>query len=239
MIFDADIPEKYLSDALGRRKGTADALVFPLTTQEVSSVQPSSVNALSGPITNKRSIDSNVLVEDGSIVVLGGLLQDDYADIEERVPVLGDLPLLGNLFKNRSRSRKKTNLMVFLRPVVVRDATATDDLSMDRYEMMRAQQRQTPSQPHPLLPVPAPAGLPPWPATGPSATPAPVAPAAPGAPGEAPVARPGSVWQPRGSPAPLLPAARGASTACLISCRRRSASARVSEVRTSTVRASS
>jgi general secretion pathway protein D len=132
-------------------------------SQEVSSVQPSSINSPSGPITNKRSIDSNVMVEDGAIVVLGGLLQDDYADNEERVPLLGDLPLIGNLFKSRTRSRKKTNLMVFLRPVVVRDAAATDDLSMDRYELMRVQQRHIVGQPHPLLPVPGPDGLPSWP----------------------------------------------------------------------------
>ena len=132
-------------------------------SQEVSSVQPSSVNSPSGPITNKRSIDSNVMVEDGAIVVLGGLLQDDYADNEERVPLLGDLPLIGNLFKSRTRSRKKTNLMVFLRPVVVRDALATDEVSLDRYELMRVQQRQSVGQPHPLLPVPGPEGLPVWP----------------------------------------------------------------------------
>jgi general secretion pathway protein D len=197
-------------------------------SQEVSSVQPSSVNSPSGPITNKRSIDSNVMVEDGAIVVLGGLLQDDYADNEERVPVLGDLPLIGNLFKNRSRSRKKTNLMVFLRPVVVRDATATDDLSLDRYELMRVQQRQSVGQPHPLLPVPGPEGLPTWPRP-PSPRPAqtqpvgPQSPASPpspqpqtapagvgagaGLPGtdSLPPMHPGSPLQPRGSPAPVLP----------------------------------
>jgi general secretion pathway protein D len=130
-------------------------------SQEVSSVQPASVNALSGPITNKRSIDSQVMVEDGSIVVLGGLLQDDYADTLERVPLLGELPILGPLFTSRSRTRKKTNLMVFLRPVVVRDAMATEHFSLDRYEMIRAQQAQSQGSPHPLLPVPAPEGLPP------------------------------------------------------------------------------
>ena len=122
-------------------------------SQEVSTVQASSVNSLSGIITNKRSIDSSVLVEDGAIVVLGGLLQDDYSDNEESVPLLGDLPLLGNLFKNRSRTRRKTNLMVFLRPVVVRDAVATDALSMDRYDLMRVQQQATQPKPHPLLPI--------------------------------------------------------------------------------------
>ena len=81
-----------------------------------------------------------MLVEDGAIVVLGGLLQDDYGNSQERVPGLGDVPLFGNLFRSEARSRKKTNLMVFLRPVVVRDGNATEGLSMGRYEQMRGAQ---------------------------------------------------------------------------------------------------
>ena len=110
-------------------------------SQEVSSVQASTINAANGPTTNKRSIDTNVLVADGSIVVLGGLLQDEYAGNQEKVPGLGDVPLFGNLFKSETRSRKKTNLMVFLRPVVVRDANSTEALSQDRYELMRGLQQ--------------------------------------------------------------------------------------------------
>ena len=128
--------------------GTVRMSIF----QEVSSVQPNSVNSATGLITNKRTIESNVLVEDGSVVVLGGLLQDEYAGNQEKVPGLGDLPLFGNLFKSETRSRKKTNLMVFLRPVVVRDAAATDAFSMDRYEQMRAAQQQ--AQPVPSMQVP-------------------------------------------------------------------------------------
>ncbi|MDO8767438.1 MAG: type II secretion system secretin GspD [Burkholderiaceae bacterium] len=109
--------------------------------QEVSSVQASSINSTTGLITNKRSIQTNVLVEDGGIVVLGGLLQDEYSGNEEKVPLLGDIPLFGNLFKTESRSRKKTNLMVFLRPVVVRDGAATEKLSLDRYDLMRSGQQ--------------------------------------------------------------------------------------------------
>ncbi len=109
--------------------------------QEVSSVQASSINSTTGLITNKRSIQTNVLVEDGGIVVLGGLLQDEYSNNQEKVPLLGDIPLFGNLFKNESRSRKKTNLMVFLRPVVVRDGAATEQLSLDRYDLMRSGQQ--------------------------------------------------------------------------------------------------
>jgi len=68
------------------------------------------------------------------------LLQDDFGNSQERVPGLGDVPLFGNLFRADSRSRKKTNLMVFLRPVVVRDGASTENLSLSRYEQMRSVQ---------------------------------------------------------------------------------------------------
>ena len=110
--------------------------------QEVSRLDPASINSATGLITNKRSIESSVLVEDGAIVVLGGLLQDDYGNSQERVPGLSEVPFFGNLFRAESRSRKKTNLMVFLRPVVVRDGAATGGLSLDRYEQMRGVQTQ-------------------------------------------------------------------------------------------------
>ncbi len=149
-------------------------------SQEVSTVQASSVNSASGLITNKRSIDSSVIVDDGAIVVLGGLLQDDYSDNEEKVPILGSLPLLGNLFKSQSRSRRKTNLMVFMRPVVVRDATASEGLALDRYDYMRGLQQATQPAPHPLLPVQGAPTLPPLvPRQPPPAVPAPVVPPSP------------------------------------------------------------
>ncbi len=129
--------------------GTVKMAIF----QEVSSVQPGSVNSATGLITNKRSIESNVLVEDGSIIVLGGLLQDEYSGNQDKVPGLGDVPVFGNLFKSESRSRKKTNLMVFLRPVVVRDGASTNALSMDRYDMMRTTQQQTQPVNSSLVPV--------------------------------------------------------------------------------------
>ena len=141
--------------------GTVKLTIF----QEVSSVQPSSVNSTTGLITNKRSIESNVLVGDGNIVVLGGLLSDEYAGNEEKVPGLGDIPFFGNLFKGASRSRKKTNLMVFLRPVVLRDEASSNAFSLDRYEQMRAGQQQAQPEPSasvpineaPVLPAPTPA----------------------------------------------------------------------------------
>ncbi|CAM8660795.1 PulD Type II secretory pathway, component PulD [Comamonadaceae bacterium] len=129
--------------------GTVKLTIF----QEVSSVLASTVNAANGPTTNKRTIESNVLVEDGAVVVLGGLLQDEYAGSQERVPGLADVPFFGNLFKSEARSRKKTNLMVFLRPMVVRDATATQALSNERYEQMRGTQQSGQPEPSSTLPI--------------------------------------------------------------------------------------
>ncbi len=119
--------------------------------QEVSSVAPASVNSAAGLITNKRTIESTVLVNDGEIVVLGGLLQDEYSGNQDKVPGLGDIPLLGNLFRSETRSRKKTNLMVFLRPVVLRDNRDSHSFSLDRYEMMRAIQKEAQPAPNRIL----------------------------------------------------------------------------------------
>ena len=136
--------------------GTVKLSIF----QEVSTVQASSVNSATGLITNKRSIESNVLVEDGSIVVLGGLLQDTYSGNNDRVPGLADIPILGALFRSESRSRSKTNLMVFLRPVVIRDANASDTLSNNRYEQMRGTQQDAQPLPSKVMPINGAAVLP-------------------------------------------------------------------------------
>ena len=148
--------------------GTVKLTIF----QEVSSVQASTVNATNGPTTNKRTIESNVLVEDGSVVVLGGLLQDEFQGSGEKIPGLADLPLIGNLFNSESRGRKKTNLMVFLRPVVVRDGAATERLSLDRYEQMRSGMKDAQPLPSVMAPVNA---APTLPEAQPSAKPAPKA----------------------------------------------------------------
>ncbi len=129
--------------------GTVKLTVY----QEVSTIQASTLKDANGPITNKRSFESSVLVGDGSIVVLGGLLQDEFSGNQEKVPGLGDVPIFGNLFKSEARSRKKTNLMVFLRPVVMRDAAATDDFSLSRYELMRGAQQQVQPAHSTALPV--------------------------------------------------------------------------------------
>mgnify|MGYP000252816713 CR=1 FL=1 len=114
--------------------GTVKLVIY----QETSSVKAGTETATNGPTTSKRTIESTVLVDDGSIVVLGGLLQDKYSGNQDKVPGLGDVPIFGNLFKSEARTRNKTNLMVFLRPVVVRDAQSSDRLSMDRYDLMRS-----------------------------------------------------------------------------------------------------
>jgi general secretion pathway protein D len=128
--------------------GTVKLQIF----QEVSSVDPASVNSVSGLITNKRSIESSVLVDDGAIVVLGGLLSDEFSGNQQKIPVLGDVPVFGNLFKSETRTRTKKNLMVFLRPVVIRDAVQSDMLSLDRYDLMRGKQEG--AQPPSSLTVP-------------------------------------------------------------------------------------
>jgi general secretion pathway protein D len=106
--------------------------------QEVSSVQDASNPA--GVITNKRSVESTVLVDDGQIVVIGGLIQDSVRDGVEKVPVLGDLPLIGALFTYSTRSRSKTNLMVFLRPTVLRDSARADAITGSRYDYILGEQ---------------------------------------------------------------------------------------------------
>lgn len=119
--------------------------------QEVSKIDSATLKDANGPTTSKRSIESNVLVEDGSIIVIGGLLEDSYAQAEDKVPLLGDLPVVGHFFRSENRSRKKTNLMVFLRPQVIRDAAASDALMVDRYEAIRALQQATQPSPHLIL----------------------------------------------------------------------------------------
>jgi len=117
--------------------GTVKMTIF----QEVSSVVAGTANNTNGPTTSKRSIESSVLVDDGSIIVIGGLLTDEYARADEKVPGLGDIPVLGNLFKSETRSRKKTNLMVFLRPMVLRDSISGEALATERYDMLRTLQQ--------------------------------------------------------------------------------------------------
>ncbi|MGY2402113.1 type II secretion system secretin GspD [Pseudomonas sp. SDO5271_S396] len=107
--------------------------------QEVSSVDArASVEA--GTVTNKRAIDTSILLDDGQIMVLGGLLQDGYSQSNDAVPWLSEIPGLGALFRNERRSVNKTNLMVFLRPYIIRDSGAGRSITLNRYEFMRRSQ---------------------------------------------------------------------------------------------------
>jgi len=120
--------------------------------QEVSDViKVNNEDKVSDRAFSKRAIETNVLVEDGGIIVLGGLLSDNFNDERNQVPGLGDVPILGALFRNENRSRNKTNLMVFLRPVVLRDAEGTQAFSAGRYQEMIGLQQQAQPRPNPLL----------------------------------------------------------------------------------------
>ena len=123
--------------------------------------------------TNKRSIKTTVLIEDGGIIVLGGLMSDTVTESEDRVPGLGAIPLIGNLFKSRSGSRQKKNLVVFIRPRIMRDADATESTSEQRYNDVRRMQQGIngnghitllPGQKQPVIPaIPEGIALPPAP----------------------------------------------------------------------------
>jgi general secretion pathway protein D len=106
--------------------------------QEISSIAPTSqgVNAVD-LITNKRSIKSTILAENGQVIVLGGLIQDDVTQADSKVPLLGDIPLIGRLFRSTKETRIKRNLMVFLRPTVIRDAAGMAALSGKKYSDIR------------------------------------------------------------------------------------------------------
>lgn len=104
--------------------------------QEVSNVV-AGTTSIAGVITNKRSIESNILVDEDQIVVLGGLIQDSVSSVKSQIPLLGDIPLLGALFRYETRQKSKTNLMVFIRPYVMRDQAASEALSNSRYAQIR------------------------------------------------------------------------------------------------------
>jgi general secretion pathway protein D len=146
--------------------GTIKLVIY----QEVSRVADQTNPA--GIITSMRAIETNVLVDDGSIVVLGGLVQDSVASAVEKVPLLGDIPLIGQLFRYETRRQEKTNLMVFLRPYVVRDEAAGRSLVVDRYDQMRMLEESTKQKRNLMLPDMEPPIMPPLgPETKPAAKP--------------------------------------------------------------------
>ena len=137
--------------------GTVRVQIF----QEVSSVVENTVNSRNGLITNKRSIESTILVDDGQIIVLGGLMQDTVNDGVERIPLVGEIPLVGQLFSYNKRSRNKTNLMVFLRPTLVRDSQGADLLASAQYDRVLEEQKKTKPRYNLVLPEMKPPTLPP------------------------------------------------------------------------------
>ncbi|MGA8005303.1 MAG: type II secretion system secretin GspD [Burkholderiales bacterium] len=130
--------------------------------EEVSSIDPSSINNPAGLITKKRALESTVLVNDGQIVVIGGLLEDSVTDGQQKVPLLGDVPVLGSLFRYNTREHSKTNLMLFLRPVVLRNAQSADSIAGERYNYILGEQRKSAPAPSVVLPDMAPPTLPPY-----------------------------------------------------------------------------
>jgi len=120
--------------------------------QEVSSVVTGAANT-AGVTTNKRSIESNILVDKEQIVVLGGLIQDSVNDVKNQIPLLGDIPILGRLFSYESRQRSKTNLMVFIRPYVMRDKNAYEAITHKRYDQMSEEQKNAQLTYNFMLPV--------------------------------------------------------------------------------------
>jgi general secretion pathway protein D len=129
--------------------GAVRMTIFQEQSAVSDKVAPGTSNA--GPSTDKRSIESTVVVDDGAILVLGGLIQDKFSQNVSKVPLLGDIPYLGALFRSESRSRTRTNLMVFLRPVVMRDVDSATKLSLDRYDFIRARQQEAKPVPSAIL----------------------------------------------------------------------------------------
>ena len=105
--------------------------------QEVSTVQD---NSAAGPILSKRALESSVVVDDQQIVVLGGLIQDSMNDGTQKLPYAGDVPFFGSLFRYDNRSRQKTNLMIFLKPTIVRGSAGGHEITSERYDYLRGEQ---------------------------------------------------------------------------------------------------
>jgi general secretion pathway protein D len=131
--------------------GTVRMTIFQEQSSVKTDVAAGTTNA--GPSTTKRSIEGSVVVDDGQILILGGLIEDRFVTNQSKVPLLGDIPWLGALFRSESRERKRTNLMVFLRPTVLRDGPSTTKLSLDRYDQLRGQQQQAQPEHSFVMPI--------------------------------------------------------------------------------------
>ena len=112
--------------------------------QEVSRIE--SFNTTTGLVLSKRALESSVIVDDQQVAVLGGLIQDSFSDGSDRVPVVGDLPIIGALFRYDARKRQKVNLMIFLKPTVVRTDSQGRALTSDRYDYIMGEQQHEPAR---------------------------------------------------------------------------------------------
>jgi general secretion pathway protein D len=106
--------------------------------QEVSNVSNETITGAADISTQKRSIKSVILANDGEIIVTGGLVRDDVEQVVSKVPLLGDIPLVGALFRANSEKLTKRNLLLFLQPTIVRDDSAANAVSQDKYDQMRS-----------------------------------------------------------------------------------------------------
>ncbi|MFT4937314.1 MAG: general secretion pathway protein D [Paraglaciecola sp.] len=130
-----------------------------LIEQEVSSVSGATSVDI---IVNKREIKTTVIVDDGGTIVLGGLIDEDVQESVSKVPLLGDIPILGHLFKSTTTSKRKRNLMVFIRPTIVRDGVTMNEISHRKYNYIRAEQLKRQSEGIPLMPFSEGPSLPEW-----------------------------------------------------------------------------
>jgi len=121
--------------------------------QENSSVVANSASNANGPTTNKNSIETTIVADDGQIMVLGGQMKEQYDGGQDKVPFLGDMPGVGGLFRTETRSRNKSVLLVFLRPVVLRDAQSNRSIAIDRYEAIRAEQQSAQPEPSRVISI--------------------------------------------------------------------------------------
>lgn len=120
-------------------------------SQQISSLAPNPAGAVD-LVTNNREIDTSVMVSDGAMLVLGGLISDEVRETIRKVPALGDIPVLGNLFRYRREDRSKRNLMVFLKPSILRDEALESAISSDKYNFIRARQLEKRTKPGYVLP---------------------------------------------------------------------------------------
>ncbi|MDP5007825.1 MAG: type II secretion system secretin GspD [Glaciimonas sp.] len=119
---------------------SGDGTVKMSITQEVSTVDPATVTNVSGATINKRIVDTNVVIKNGEILVLGGLMQETTSNSEDAVPGLSKIPIIGNLFKSKNNNKTKNNLLIFLRPTIIRDDDDNNNVVVDRYDYIQAAQ---------------------------------------------------------------------------------------------------